>query len=740
MSSCSVEKYIPENERLYTGATIEIESDSVIKNESGLKTELESVLRPDPNAKFLGMYPGLYYHYKSQKEKPGFIVRFLNKKIGEEPVYQSDVKEFEIEDLLRNRLENRGFFYSVASSRFRESEKNKTASITYTVDVPQPYRLNKYKLDTLSPPIYKEMVSSVRSSKIAEGQRFDLSALKLERERIDSELKRKGYYNFNPAFIIFEADTNQYKNKRFDLFLRLKKDVPKKAIVPYRISKINVYPDYDVDVDSTSGNEERYNEKSYYQEEEFFKKKFLDPFITLDEGDYYDPDTSRNTARRLSTIGAYKFVNIQYKERDTLVNDSVGLLEANIYLSPLNRRAIRAEIQAVTKSNNFAGPGLALTYSNRNLFRGGETLNISGTVGYEVQLGGGRNLSSLDLGISSDLIFPRVLFPVAINTDFFKYNIPKTVTGVSANYLNRTQLYTLLSGSAKFGYVWDANKYVTHTINPISVSYTNLSNTTEAFEDILDQNAFLQRSFDQQFIAGLTYSFTYNGMVSTTRNHQVFLNSTFDIAGNTVSLFSQESAGTTGETFLGLEYAQYAKLDADFRYHFNFGKEQKIAMRLFGGYGYAYGNSEVLPFVKQYYSGGPYSVRAFRIRSLGPGTSGGNTDDQGNFFDQIGNIRLEANAEYRFPIFSYLKGAFFIDAGNIWNSKDNLQLEGDEFTSDFLNQLGIGAGFGLRIDVQGFVIRFDLAAPLHDPSLPMGERWDFRYDEPLLNFAIGYPF
>lgn len=751
LSGCSIQQYIPEGELLYTGATIEIESDTTINNVEGLKSVLEETFRPEPNSKFLGMYPGLYYHYKNQREKPGFINRFLYKKFGEEPVYKSDVDPLEIQELIENRLENRGFFYSYANSEFIDDDESKSSKVSYRAKVTEPYRIKSYQLDTLLPPIYKEMQEQVRTSQLQKGNlRFDLSNLKLERERVDYNLKRKGYYNFNPSLLIFEVDSNQHKNKRFDIFLRMKKETPKASIIPYQIQNINIYPDYKANQDSLNIEPERYNDKNYIQQEEFFKSKFLDPYITLEEGDFYNPDVSANTARRLATIGAYKFINIQYVERDSILNDSVGMLDANIYLSPLNRRALRAELQAVTKSNNFAGPGLALTYSNRNLFKGGELLNISATAGYEVQAGGNSgNLSSIELGLGTELIFPRVLFPIKVNTDFFKYNIPKTVVGAGVDYLSRSQLYTLLSGRVNFGYVWDANKYVTHTLNPISVSYTQLSNTTQEFQQILDENQFLARSFDQQFIAGLTYNFVYNGTIDTKSKHQFFLNSGFDITGNTVSLLGRENEEnpTEPKELFGLPYAQYAKLDIDAHYHFKITKDQTIATRLFAGYGLAYGNSEILPFVKQYFSGGPYSVRAFRTRSLGPGTSTGETEVNedsaigGTFFDQVGNIRLEANVEYRFPIYGFLKGAVFVDAGNIWNSTENEELIGiDKFSSNFINELGIGGGVGMRVDVQGFVIRFDLAAPFHDPSLQEGERWDFRFDEPILNFAIGYPF
>ena len=740
LQSCAVEKYIPEDEMLYTGATVEIKSDSIIKNESQLKSVLEEALLPKPNKKFLGMRVGLHYYYKMQKENPGFINRFFYKRFGEQkPVYKSDVKPYEVEEILLNRMENRGFFYSEITSEFKDNEENKEASVKYTVKAPKAYTIVSYQLDSMPHPIYPEVKKSVAKTKLSKGMRFDLANMKMERERIDRELKQNGYYNFNSSFLIFEADTNQYDKKRFDLFLGLKKDVPKKSIIPYKISKINVYANYHVE-DSIDNEVERFNEKNYINSSSFFKSKYLDPFITLEEGQYYSPENSRNSARRLSTIGAYKFVNIQYKERDTVHNDSLGILEANIFLSPLNKRALRVELQAVSKSNNFSGPGIALTYSNRNLFSGGETLNTTASFGYEMQVGGGSSSgkTSVDLGLKSELIFPRVIFPIKIDSDFFKYDIPKTKTSISLDYLRRTQLYTLLSGSAQFGYLWQANRYVTHEIIPISLNYTKPSNTTEEFQNILDANPYLKRSFEKQFIAGLNYSFTYNGMVDATKKHQFFINSTLDVAGNTMSLFAKEmDNGKKG--ILNLEYAQYAKVDADFRYHLNFGKEQLIAARLFGGYGYAYGNSDIMPYVKQYYSGGPYSVRAFRIRSLGPGTYSDEGNSQTNYFDQTGNIRIEANIEYRFPIISFLKGAVFADAGNIWNSDPNPVYEGkDKFTSSFIKEFGMGAGVGLRVDVQGFVLRFDFAAPFHDPSKNNG--FDFNVKETVFNFGIGYPF
>ncbi len=742
LQGCSVKKFIPEDELLYVGAKVEMKNPDEIENTGNIRNEVEQVLRPDPNSKFLGIRPGLYFHYKTQQENPGFINKFFEKRIGEEPVYASDVSLNQVEDIILNRVENRGFFYSWVSSTMNSDEDKKEAEAIYTVELPEPYLVENYTLeetDTLQ--VYKDIQDRFSETRIEKNMRFHLAELKAERERIEGNLKQKGYYNFNPQFLIFEADTNQYENKRIDLFLRIKEQVPREAVIPYKINNVNVYPNYVMGSDSIHKDTVRLKNKNFIQDEEFFKPKRLESYILLEDGQYYNPTASRFTSRRLTTIGAYKFVNIRYDEIDSLSTDSLGILDANIFLSPLTKRSVRAELQGVSKSNDFVGPTLALTYTNRNLFHGGEILNLTGRFGYEWQLASGdqRSLSSINLGAEADLIFPRMLFPISVNTNWFQYSIPKTKISLGVNYLNRSELYTMYSVTGSFGYIWRANRFVTHDLNPLSVNYVSLGNTTPEFEEILEDNPYLRSSFEQQFIAGLTYSFTYNEMVDENRSHQFYVNTNLDLAGNIIDLISGNGEEEK-QTFLGLEYAQYAKADIDFRYHLKVGSQQKIAARLFAGYGIPYGNSQTMPFSKQYFAGGPYSIRAFRLRSLGPGSY--NPEESGNssFFDQAGNVRLEANAEYRFPIINFLKGAVFADAGNVWNTSEIEFLPGGKFNSDFINEFGVGVGVGLRVDIQNFIIRFDLAAPVRTPWLPEGERWRFDYDKPVLNFAIGYPF
>lgn len=755
VTSCSVNRFIPEGESLYTGSDIEMTSEEKTKDLKDVENELNALLGVQPNSKTLGMYLGLYYHYKAQNEKPGLITKWLNKKIGEEPIYLSDTNPERVKELLLNRLDNRGFFYSKVQSSI-DSVKN-SKSITYDITLTEPYLLENFELQKDSLPIYVEIQELMAETEIKRGNRFDLNVMKFERERIDRELKQRGYYNFNPDFLIFEADTNRYDNRKFDLVLRLKKQTPKKSIVPYEIDSITVYPNYSIENDSTDlrdGVTE--NGIHFIQKNDYFRPDRLEPYILFGKGQKYNAETARLTSNRLSAIGSYKFVNIRFNEKDSLnTSNGTAALDADIYLSQLTKRSVRAELQAVTKSNGFAGPGISLTYSNRNLFRGGETLSLSGNFAYATQISGGANagLSTLSAGLKADLILPRL---VPFSPSRLRYVVPKTKISLGGDLLDRGKLYTLNSVNASYGYTWNANEYVFHELNPISVNYVNLLNSTEAFEAILDQNPFLRQSFEQQFIAGLTYSFTYNELVDKDKTHPIYVAASLDVAGNTLNLLNGGK-----ETAFGLEYAQYAKLDLDFRFYLKWGKEQALITRLYGGWGIPYGNSSTLPFVKQFFSGGPYSVRAFQIRSLGPG-SFSSTDDVGSssFFDQSGNLRLEANLEYRFPIWSYLKGAVFADAGNVWLTNEielspneseesrafNEELsEKGRFGSDWASELGVGVGLGLRVDVQSFVIRLDVASPWRVPYLPDSERsrvpfFDGGSNNLTFNFAIGYPF
>jgi outer membrane protein assembly factor BamA len=231
---------------------------------------------------------------------------------------------------------------------------------------------------------------------------------------------------------------------------------------------------------------------------------------------------------------------------------------------------------------------------------------------------------------------------------------------------------------------------------------------------------------------------------------QTYFQSGIEFAGNTLSLLSSDAPEGERNTFLGIAYAQYARTTADLRFYTNTGNYNQLVFRILAAVGIPYGNSNILPYRKQFYIGGSTSVRAFRYRSVGPGTYLPDSIDNNLFFDQTGDIKLESNLEYRFNIYKLLKGALFLDAGNIWLVNEDPSKPGGKFVfSDILSEMAVGTGFGIRLDASFFVLRLDLGMPLRKPFLPDNDRWvtdeinlkspSWRRDNLVLNIAIGYP-
>jgi hypothetical protein len=373
---------------------------------------------------------------------------------------------------------------------------------------------------------------------------------------------------------------------------------------------------------------------------------------------------------------------------------------------------------------------------------------------YEAQLTGkNKNLYAYTLNPQIELYFPRFLVPFKIMRTSSMY-IPKTRISLSYNYLKRVSYFDMRTFQFIYGFKWKEDIKKEHELNPISVSYTSLSNKSTAFNDLLEANPFLKKSYQEQFIAGGSYSYTYNEQVIAEKKMQYFFHLATEVSGNSFSLFKMATGAKISSenpsTIIGSVYSQYAKISVDGRGYYNFIDKNKLALRIFAGVGKPYGNSSTLPYIKQFFSGGPNSLRAFHINSVGPGSYHQNADNKG-FLQLGGDIKLEGNAEYRFNIFRFFKGAIFADAGNIWLLKSNPANTVRPFNfSTVYDEIAVGAGIGLRIDISFFILRFDLAAPLRKPWLDEGHRWvanqisfgdpAWRSENLILNVAIGYPF
>ncbi|MFT4680279.1 MAG: outer membrane protein insertion porin family [Granulosicoccus sp.] len=739
LASCNTFKHVPAGEKLYSGAKLKLKG----KGSHAVQYELEEVVSPKPNKVVLGVRFGLWVHFQAKKKPDSKLLKKLDKRYGEEPVYLSQVNAIKNEKILTNRLENRGYFGPRVSSHI--IEKRQTGSVIYRVNVPEPYQVQTYTYLPDSTAI-DSLHSVLKDSLIKKGAQFDTDLMKEERVRIDSYLKNKGFYHFNSDYLNFISDTNQYEDKRFDLYLAVKENTPPDAVDIHRINEISVFTDYNIDQSFTSSNDTSFlDDIVFWQGERQFKPKHLVDYIGIRKGDLFSQKQRIGTTRKLSSMGNFQYVSIRYST-DTIAGDSVGLLNASIQLTPYKKRSLQVELQGVTKSSNFAGPALIASYINRNLFRGGEILEIAGDFGYEFQIAEGstKGLGSFQVKLSTGFVFPR-LFPVKIKNKG-GYSVPKTKLGLNGSVISRLEYYDLASFQIEYGFRWNSNKFISHELTPVDLVYSNVFRTTAEFDSILSNNTFLAQSFADQFIPGLTYTFLFNQLMEKNRKHRFFFRLTADIAGNVIG--GIQTAAKTKTEIAGVPYAQYAKADIDVRHYMKVGRESQWINRLFVGGSIPYGNSSTLPYVKQYFSGGPNSIRAFRVRSLGPGSYDSSSTGT-SFFDQSGDIKLEFNTEFRHPIYSLLKGAIFFDAGNVWLVNENTALPGGQFTKDWYRQIAMGFGYGLRLDIQFIVIRFDFATALRTANNTASENWTDAVgvwrgagfsENVVVNFSIGYPF
>lgn len=774
LSSCTAMKFVPENRVLYTGAEIDIVPQGRLRAKSKIKELLDANILPKPNTTILGMRPGLWFFYKAGTPADKGLRKFMKNKLGQAPVYMSDIDAKDISRVLKAHLINNGYFNSEVTSEV--SVNGKKGTVRYTANVHEPYQIRDVafpRMDTL----FTNIDSVKDDTYIKTGQRYNLERLKAEQERLEKALENLGFFYFDDRHLIFEADST-VGEREIDLTLTLEPGVPEKAKRIYRMGAINIFPDYTLSEDTISIAKDTtvvdgYN---YIDKYDNYRPETITKVVNFKSGRIYRDIDREYTLRHLMSLGSFKFVDIRFQESE---RDSF-MLNTNIYLTPHLKKSIRGEVQLVSKSNNFVGPGVTIQFTNRNFLRGSERFQITASSSYEVQVS--RNipnpLNAFEFGLESKLSVPRILSPLNIHYPSRRY-LPTTEFALGFRLQQRIGFFRLNSFNLAAGYTWRENTLKTHELYPIDISYVQLGDRSEEFKNMLDQNPFLAGSFQNQFILGSRYSYTLNTQINEERNEfqemdfersQFYFNGSVDISGNLMNLlqsnFSNEETGDPTRIF-GTIYSQFVRGELDFRYYLNFDKQNKLATRIILGSGFAYGNSQTMPYIKQFSMGGSNSIRAFPARSIGPGTydiredllEPGEDPDQDAvrntrmFIDQRADLKLEGNAEFRFDIVSFLKGAVFVDAGNIWLIREDEDDErpGGLFRKDeFLKQLAVGTGAGLRFDFNFFVLRFDLAFPLRKPYLPENERWVFdqidfaspnwRSDNLILNIAIGYPF
>ncbi len=748
LGSCSNLKYLKPGESLYVGAEVNIKTDSAkrIDDQKAVKQSLEDKTRPKPNKTFLGLRPKLYiYNLAGEPTKPKGIRHWLRTKVGEPPVLLSQVNLKYNNSVLKSYLISQG--YLQADVIGETVVKNKKGKAIYTASPGKRYKISQVTFPPDTGVLTKIINQYKGNTLLKVGNFYDLDTYKNERIRIDNDLKENGYFYFNPDYLIMQVDSTIGKNL-VTVHVSIKKSAPDAGLKPYSIKNINIYPSYSLRRDSVLRHLKPFVYKDFniYDDRNTFKPGVFDRLVFFKKNEYYNRKDHNQSLNRMVNIGSFQDVRAEFLPVDSFKNNQLNL---NIYLTPLKKNSLSFSVTGTSKSNNFVGSEIKLTQTTRNLFRGAEQLDISLSGGFETQVKGtAQGKNSYSFTADAKLTWPRFIIP------FFKFNsttafIPKTIVTGSYQLLSRGSLYSLYAFKGEFGYNFKENLYKEHTFNPISVSYIRPGfPSTQVRDSLFNANPLLRTSLDRQFIIGSNYNFTYTNQMENQRRNNTYFNGSIETGGNVWGLFVQKNAAGERALF-NVPISQFVRLEADLRDYYKVTRNVTWANRLNVGYGYAYGNSTSLPFIRQFFAGGSNDIRAFPARTLGPGTFKVKPEEK--FADQGGDVKIMLNTELRFKLVSVLYGAAFIDAGNIWLRKEDPDRPGSAFKAkNILSEMAVGTGLGLRVDASIFVVRLDGAFPIRKPYLPSGQRWvlnqvDFgskswRKENLILNIGIGYPF
>ncbi|MBC8051677.1 MAG: BamA/TamA family outer membrane protein [Sphingobacteriaceae bacterium] len=753
LSSCSAVKTVPEGDYLYLGGRVNIDdtNNSRRKETKALAGELEGLMRPKPNSRFLRIPFKLWiYNFWGRPGKQGGLRNKIRDKFGEPPVLFSKVKVDYNRTLVQNRLENRGYFRSWV--RPDTLLKRKRAKLIFNTTTGPQYMINSVVFTTDSSDLGRAVNATSSRSFLRTGESYDLDVIRRERERIDTRLKEKGFYYFSPEHLIIQVDSTNNEHK-VDLIVNVKSKTPQKAQQIYTIDNIYIYSNYDVAQDSISIEEgDKHRDFYVIDSADTYNPRVFERTMFFNKGDVYNRTDHNMSLNRLMSLGTFKFVKNQFVETPARGDNR---LDTYYYLTPYAKKSVRAELTGRTTSANFTGTEITLSWRNRNAFRGAELVTLSAYGGTDIQVSGinkGNNL--FRLGAEANLNIPRFISPFKLKSN--SAFIPRTRILLGADMLNRYEAYSLLSLRSSFGYIWKEDVKREHQLNFLSVNYVRQLNITELYKQEIENKRDLLKAIEEQFIIGPNYNFLYTNTNETRKTNTFYYNGNVDVSGTILGLAKGGNAlkGDRKEVF-GTKFAQYIRLENDFRHYFNLGFGSQIASRIIAGIGMPYGNSASLPFIKQFFIGGTNSLRGFRARSIGPGSylPDPALGTQSISADRTGDLKLEFNTEYRPKINQILRGAVFVDAGNIWLVNDDQEYgarPGAKFGKDFMKELAVDAGVGLRFDLTFFVLRTDLAMPLRKPWLPEGERWvaggikfadpAWRRENLVFNLAIGYPF
>ncbi|MEI6696553.1 MAG: BamA/TamA family outer membrane protein [Bacteroidota bacterium] len=734
---------------------------------------IKGLIKQQSNKKFLGIKFKLAFYNLARQVNPKGFSKFLIK-IGEPPVVldtlltNSTLKKMEL------YMDNHGYFNSKVEKIINYPRKKK-AIVTYKIVATQPYTLNEINYVIEDVNLKTNIFATLNNTLLKSGDNYEIDQFEKERERIVTNLKNLGYFAFTKDFIVYKVDSS-LNNNSMNVTVLVRNPVFISPLNPdssisikhkrYKIRNIFIYPDYNPLLSDSLKkdtlllnvpqfkNDTLLNHYFFVHNNEIkIRPRTFSQSIFINSNNYFNLMDVEQTYNRLADLRNFRFINIGF---DELKEDSLDLingersLDCKIDLAKNKANSLSTELEGSNSSGYFGVAGNIL-FQNKNIFKGAEIFNIKlkGVLeNQKISISSDRStlplFNTFETGIETSIEIPKFLVPISQDR-FPKYFKPKTTISIGYNYQNRPDFIRTITNFS-FGYDWKQSKYIQHIFNPIEVNAVKIypdSAFKTSIEALPDKR--LKYQYTDHFILNLKYSFIYNSQDPNKKKNFTFFRANFESAGGVLNIIknvfdNNRNADGVYEVF-NLIYSQYVRFDIELKRYLYFNSNNYMVLRTVSGIGFPYGNSNQLPYEKSFIAGGANDIRAWRLRSLGPGSY---SDSKSENFDRIGDISIEFNIENRFQMYKFLQGAIFVDAGNIWLNKANALFPNGEIKLDkFIKQIAIGTGFGVRLDFGFLLFRIDAAIPLRNPSKTADREWVIAHSalrDFVLNFGIGYPF
>lgn len=746
VGSCSSTSSVPEGDQLYIGLN-PIEYKEYEKNDHfyAVQEEVEAALATAPNGAFFGSsyhrtIPYKLWIWNNFSNSETKLGKWIAKTFGRAPVLMSWVNPELRTSVAQSVLRNHGYLGGTVSYMVEQQKNPKKAKIAYTVNMNELSTVDT--LEYVNFPSLSDSLIRLHAdeARIKPGDPFDVSALDAERSRLSTLFRNNGFYYYQPSYASYLADTLAVPGK-VHLRLQLADNIPAAANHKWYIGKMNV----NIMKQSMEQLRDTFTYRrltlAFNGRKPPIRARLLLRHLRLLPKQQFSYDAYMESADRLSNSGQYSSVQFAFTPQDTTaLCDTLDMTVSCVLNKPYEAYV---ETNYSNKINGRTGPEIVVGFKKKNAFRGGEVIDLNLHGAYEWQTNGqGSDYNSYEYGTDLSVSFPRMIVPFL--KPYRYYNTPTTTVRASTNVVNRPGYFKMHTASGDWTYKWQPTDRKKHEFSPLTIKYQHLTYATHKFDSIMYANPYLYATMQDIFIPKMIYSFTYTSPKKY--RNPIYWNITASEAGNILSfgyMAAGKKWGDEGKEMFKNAYAQFFKIESDFTKTWATGLKSQLVGHINVGLVYSYGNMKATPYSEQFYVGGANSIRAFPVRSVGPGSY--YTDEARlSYLDQTGDMKFLANLEYRFNLFGNLYGAAFIDAGNVWGLKDDGYRSGARFKlKNIAKEMALGTGVGVRYDLEFLILRLDWGVGLHMPyDTGKSGYYNIRRfkDSHSLHLAVGYPF